>query len=48
MEPGGGAVAGIGASYAFAKQMPDGSRVFNGEAAIVAGALTALPLRLAL
>ena len=45
---GGGAALAIGAGYAFAKEMPDGSRQFNGEAAILTGALATLLLRFAL
>ncbi|MFO0570169.1 MAG: HNH endonuclease signature motif containing protein [Polyangiaceae bacterium] len=45
---GGGAAAGIGAGYLFAREMPDGSRQFNGEAAFVVGVLSTLLFRTAL
>jgi hypothetical protein len=39
---GAGAVAAIGAGHLFARELPDGSRQFNGDAAFVAGALGTL------
>lgn len=45
---GGGAAVGIGAGYVFARPMPDGSRQFNGEAALLFGVLSTLLVRAAL
>lgn len=42
---GGGAVAALGAGYAFGREMPDGTRQFNGEAALLAGLLASVLLR---
>jgi hypothetical protein len=42
---GGGAVAAFGAGHVFAREMPDGTRQFNREAALIAGLLTSIALR---
>lgn len=45
---GGGAAAGVAAGFVWGHQRPDGTRQFNPQAALIAGGLVAIALRLAL